>query len=150
MTGKILVVDASERYRRVVGDFIEANHPNIITLEARTYDEAHSAIEQEPDISLMVSEFLIPFSHSAFVKMLGHLRDGSSYVPVVLYTNLPRSTTEKLAEEVFIDATILKASGLRIFYSCIDELLSNPHAYKNQPRVEYRRTPREMESHQGF
>lgn len=128
MSGKILIIDNAEIFRRELLKYHQK-------AEAfANFATAYNRI-QSGDISLVVTELLDVTGSLPFSELVAAVKGLDEYVPIIAQSNKEYEDRVRIGNEYRLDATIPKSKMAKEFLlPTIDRLIKDPEAYRENPR----------------
>lgn len=129
---KILVVDDEARMRKLVKDFLVKK--DYIVLEASDGSEALKAFYDEPDISLVILDVMMPKLDGW--QVCREIRSNSK-VPIIMLTAKSEEQDELLGFELGIDEYITKPFSPKILTARVEAILRRTKPASVDASMEY-------------
>jgi len=129
---KILVVDDEARMRKLVKDFLVKK--DYIVLEASDGSEALKVFYNEPDISLVILDVMMPKLDGW--QVCREIRSNSK-VPIIMLTAKSEEQDELLGFELGIDEYITKPFSPKILTARVEAILRRTKPSTNAESMEY-------------
>ena len=129
---KILVVDDEARMRKLVKDFLVKK--DYIVLEAADGSEALKVFYEEPDISLVILDVMMPKLDGW--QVCREIRSNSK-VPIIMLTAKSEEQDELLGFELGIDEYITKPFSPKILTARVEAILRRTKPATSDVAMEY-------------
>lgn len=142
---KILVVDDESRMRKLVRDFLIKRNFEIV--EAADGREALQVFEDNPDISLVILDVMMPFLDG--YEVLREIRK-SSKVPVIMLTAKADEQDELKGFELGVDEYISKPFSPKILVARVEAILRRSVGGAAEEKLEACGIVVDKEAHQVF